>query len=309
MNVDVILTGGTVVTMNPTWDVWEDGAVAVNGQDIVAVGPADQIAAGYEAETVVDCRGHTIIPGLINTHTHVPMSLLRGLADDRQLDVWLYGYMLPVERAFVNEEFCRLGTLLSCAEMIRSGTTCFVDMYYFEGAVAQAAADAGMRAICGETIMKWSTPDAESYDESLAYCEAMIEKWKDHPLIVPAVAPHSAYACTAEILQQSRQLALRHDVPLLIHLSETRREVDETQTDHDLPPIAWVASLGLFEAKTVAAHCVHPRHGEIEILRDYGVGVAHNPTSNLSQRSSTNRRDAGQRGDRWHRHRRRSQQQ
>ncbi|NOZ06218.1 MAG: amidohydrolase [Chloroflexi bacterium] len=281
MNVDIILTGGTVVTMNPARDVFENGAIAILAENIVAVGPAGEIAAAHHADTVVDCAGQTIIPGLINAHTHVPMSLLRGLADDRQLDVWLYGYMLPVERAFVCEAFCRLGTLLSCAEMIRGGTTCFVDMYYFEGAVAQAAAEAGMRAICGETIMNWSTPDAESYDESLAYCEEMIKEWKDHPLIVPAVAPHAPYSCTAEVLQLTRQLALRYDVPLIIHLSETRREVEETQSEHDLPPIAWGASVGLFEAKTIAAHCVHPRHGELEILHDYGVGVAHNPTSNL----------------------------
>ncbi len=281
MDIDVLLTGAVVITMNPAGNVWEDGAVAVAGQEIVAVGPTDEIVAAYRATEVVDCSGHVIMPGLINAHTHVPMSLLRGLADDRQLDVWLYGYMLPVERAFVNQDFCRLGTLLSCAEMIRSGTTCFVDMYYFEGAVAQAAAESGMRAICGQTIMKWSTPDAVSYDESLAYCEEFIKEWKDHPLIVPAVAPHAPYSCTEEILQQTRELALRYDVPLLIHLSETEREVEETQAEMALPPIAWVASLGLFEAKTIAAHCVHPRHGELEILRDYGVGVAHNPTSNL----------------------------
>jgi len=281
MDADIILTGGTVVTMNPAGDVWEDGAVAVAGQEIVAVGPAAEIAAEADSAEVMDCRGCVVMPGLINAHTHMPMSLLRGLADDRQLDVWLYGYMLPVERTFVSEDFCRLGTLLSCAEMLRSGTTCFVDMYYFEEAVAHTAAEVGMRGICGETIMKWSTPDAESYDESLAYCEKFIQRWKDHPLITPAVAPHAPYSCTEAILQKTRNIALRYDVPLLIHLSETEQEVVETQAAEALPPIAWAASLGLFEAKTVAAHCVYPRQGELEILRDYGVGVAHNPTSNL----------------------------
>ncbi len=147
----------------------------------MAIGPADELLAEWEAAEVVDCEGAAILPGLVNTHAHVPMSLLRGLADDLRLDVWLFGYMLPVEREFVSPEFCRWGTLLSCAEMIRSGVTCFADMYYYEDEVAQAVSEAGMRAVCAETVMKWPTPDAESYDESLAFCRRFIEAWKDHP--------------------------------------------------------------------------------------------------------------------------------
>ncbi len=143
------------------------------------------------------------MPGLINAHTHVPMTLLRGLADDLRLDVWLMGYMMPVEREFVSPEFVRLGTLLACAEQIRSGVTTFNDMYYFEEHVAQAAADAGVRAVCGQTVMKFPAPDAASYEDSLQMAREFIQQWKDHPLIVPAVAPHAPYTCTAEILRSN----------------------------------------------------------------------------------------------------------
>ena len=184
---DVILTNGLVVTMNALDDLIPQGAVAIGGRDVVAVGPVDAVLAAWEAPRVVDCEGAAILPGLINAHTHVPMSLLSGLADDLRLDVWLMGYMLPVEREFVGPEFCRWGTLLSCAEMIRSGVTCFADMYYYEHEVAQATAEAGMRAICAETIIKWPTPDAESYDEGLALCREFIEAWKDRPFPVNGI--------------------------------------------------------------------------------------------------------------------------
>lgn len=279
--VDWILCNGIVLTMNDERTVIPDGAVAVRGSDIVAVGPADEIAANYQAAEVLDCSGCVIMPGLINAHTHVPMSLLRGLADDLRLDVWLHGYMLPVEKEFVNEEFCRLGTLLSCAEMIRSGVTCFADMYYFEDEVARAAAEAGMRAICGETIMKVPTPDAASYDESLAYCQTFLELWQEHELIIAAPAPHSTYMCTPEILHEAVRLAQEYRVPLLIHLSETAEEVQESLHEHGRTPVEYAVDEGVFAAQTVAAHCVHIDESEMALLARSGVGVAHNPTSNL----------------------------
>jgi 5-methylthioadenosine/S-adenosylhomocysteine deaminase len=160
--VDLVLTNAVVVTMNPTSDVYRPGAVAVKGHEIVAVGPAAEIGAAYQAATQVDCDGRAVIPGLVNAHTHVPMTLLRGLADDLRLDVWLMGYIMPTEREFVSPDFCRLGTLLACAEMIRSGVTCFADMYYYEEHVARATAQAGMRAVCSQTVLKFPSPDAAS---------------------------------------------------------------------------------------------------------------------------------------------------
>jgi cytosine/adenosine deaminase-related metal-dependent hydrolase/adenylate cyclase class IV len=280
-SADLIFTNGVVVTMNALGDLIPQGAVAIKGQDIVAVGPAEEILAGWQAAEVVDCEGAAIVPGLINTHTHVPMSLLRGLADDLRLDVWLFGYMLPVEREFVSPEFCRWGTLLSCAEMIRSGVTCFADMYYYEDEVAQSAADVGMRAVCAETIMKWPTPDAESYDESLAACQAFVEKWSGHPLVTPSVGPHAPESSTPEMLRAAARLALDHDVPLLIHIAETAGGVEETENLFGARPVEVLRQHGVLEARVLAAHCVHLNARERAILAEYGVGVAHNPTSNL----------------------------
>ncbi len=279
--VDILLTGGTVVTMDSEFRVIEDGAVAVKGDKIVAVGPASELESAYRAEEINQCDGQAITPGLINAHTHAPMTLLRGLANDRRLDVWLMGYMMPTEHEFVTPEFCYLGTQLACAEMIRSGVTTFTDMYYFEAEVARAAADAGMRAICGETILKFPSPDAASYDESLAYARDFIEKWRDHPLIVPSVAPHAPYTSTDEMLRACVELAQEFDVPLQIHIAETRQEVETCRSERGMPVVPWVKKQHVLDAKTIAAHCVHLDQGEIYTLQHHGTGVAHCPTSNL----------------------------
>ncbi len=281
MHVDTILAHGIVVTMNSSRQVIQDGALAFSKGALIAVGSAASVLAEYDADKLVDCQGCAIIPGLVNAHAHVPMTMLRGLADDLRLDVWLHGYMMPVEREFVTPDFVRCGTLLACAEMIRSGVTCFADMYYFEDAVAQATADAGMRAVCAETVLKFPTPDAATYEDSLEYSRRFIEKWRGHQLIVPAVAPHAPYTCTPEILRATTELALEFDVPLKIHLSETKLEVEESRATHGTPPIAWVKKQGLLRAKVIAAHCVHVDAGEIRDLCQAGAGVAHNPTSNL----------------------------
>jgi len=279
--VETLLVDGIVVTMNPKRDVFAPGAVGFNDGYIVVVGPSERVRQQVQAQQVVDCRGRIIIPGLINAHTHAPMTLLRGLADDLRLDVWLLGYMMPVEREFVGPDFCDVGTRLACAEMLLSGVTTFNDMYYFEEAVAKATAEVGMRAVLGQTILKFPAPDAGSYDEGLARCREFIEAWRGHELITPAVAPHAPYTSTAEILQEATALALEMDVPLHIHLAETALEVQDAVRDFGAPPIEYVHSLGLFEAKVIAAHCVHIREREIPLLARSGAGVAHNPSSNL----------------------------
>src|SRR5204863_6198068 len=238
-------------------------------------------AAKYSARATVDCGGRVVMPGLLTAHTHVPMTLLRGLADDLRLDVWLMGYMMPVEREFVNPDFVRLGTRLGCAEMIRSGITCFADMYYFEETVAEATAEAGMRAFCAQTVLRFPTPDATSFEDSLARARDYIERWRGHALIVPGPAPHAPYTCTAEILRACAELAVEYDVPLHIHLAETAQEVDDSRRAHGMPVVPWVKKQGIFGAKVLAAHCVHVDEGEIRALKNFGAGVAHNPTSNL----------------------------
>lgn len=279
--VDKILAGGVVLTMNEALDLYSRGAVAIHSDQIVAVGPAETIQSEYTADEVVVCDGQVIMPGLVNAHTHVPMTLLRGMADDVRLDVWLMGYIMPTEQTFVNPEFCRLGTMLACAEMIRSGITLFADMYYFEADVAAATAQAGLRGVCGQSVLKFPTPDASSFEESLALTRKFIETWKNHPLIVPAIAPHAPYTCTDEILQACAEIALEYDVPLLIHLAETRLEVEDSRQDFGMPVIPRVKKLKVLDAKTLAAHCVHIDSGEIRTLFNHGTGVAHCPTSNL----------------------------
>ena len=278
---DYLFKNAIVLTMDKDLKQYDPGAVAVSGDSIVAVGAEDEILNAYDAAEVIDCGGKVLMPGLVNAHTHVPMTLLRGLADDLRLDVWLMGYMMPVEREFVTPEFVRLGTKLACAELIRSGVTAFADMYYFEDDVAEATAEAGLRALCGQSVMKFPAPDAPSYEDALVYARNFIERWKDHPLIVPAVAPHAPYTCTPEILKACAELANEFDVPLHIHLAETSFEVENMREAEGIPVIPYVKKHHLFEAKVLAAHCVHIDVGEIRTLSNLGAGVAHNPSSNM----------------------------
>jgi len=195
-HADKILNNAIVLTMDGDYHIYEPGALVIRGQQILAVGPEEEILKEYSADEVLDCGGKVLMPGFINAHSHVPMTLLRGLADDLRLDVWLMGYMMPVERDFVSPDFVRLGTKLACAEFIRSGITCFNDMYYFEDSVAEATNEAGLRALVGQTVMKYPAPDAPSYEVAIALCDDLIKKWKGHPLIIPAIAPHAVYTTT-----------------------------------------------------------------------------------------------------------------
>ena len=275
---DLLLTNARVLTLDEGFTTHARGAVAIAGDVILGVG---EIESQYEARESIDCRGRVVMPGLVNAHTHAPMTLLRGLADDLRLDVWLMGYMMPVEREFVRPDFVALGTKLACAEMIRSGTTCFADMYYFEESVAEAAAAAGVRAMCAQTVLKFPSPDADSFEDALSRARDFIARWKGHELIVPAVAPHAPYTCTTEILRSSAELACEFDVPLHTHLSETSFEVEGSRREHGMPVVPWVKKHRLFDARLLAAHCVHVDDGEIRTLAEHGAGVAHNPTSNL----------------------------
>ncbi len=279
--VDILLVNAFILTMDSSKSQVPSGAVAVRGQKILEVGPESELRARYESSSTIDCHGKVLMPGLVNAHTHVPMTLLRGLADDLRLDVWLMGYMMPVEREFVSPQFVRLGTSLACAELIRSGVTTFADMYYFEDDVASATAEAGMRGVCGESVMKFPTPDAKFYEESLEYSREFIKKWKGHPLIVPSIAPHAPYTCTSEILRASAELAMEFDIPLQIHISETQLEVENMRRDQGMPVVPWVKKQGLLEAKVLAAHCVWIDDGEMRTLLHAHSGVAHNPSSNL----------------------------
>lgn len=279
--IDILLTNAHILTMDEQMTQYNPGAIAISDDSILAIGPEAEIKKEYAGLETVDCRGSLLMPGLINAHTHVPMTLLRGLADDLRLDVWLSGYMWPVEREFVSPEFVRLGTQIACAELIRSGVTTFNDMYFFEESVAKATAEAGMRAVCGQSVLKFPVADAASYEDSMAIARDYIQRWKGHPLIVPSIAPHAPYTCTPEILRAAAELAKEFDVPLHIHIAETSFEVENMRNENGMPVVPYVKKQGLFEAKVIAAHCVHIDTGEMRTLLHAGAGVAHNPSSNL----------------------------
>lgn len=278
---DLILKNAVVLSMNDEYSIFNPGALAVKNDSIMAVGNQSEILDQFQADQVMDCEGKILMPGLINAHTHVPMTLLRGLADDLRLDVWLMGYMMPVEREFVSPEFVRLGTKLACAESIRSGVTTFVDMYYFESEIAEATAEVGLRAICSQSVLKFPSPDATYFEESLAAAEAFINEWKGHPLIIPSIGPHAVYTCTDEILRACSQLAQKYDVPLHIHVSETANEVDNIRQQSGMPVVPYLKKRDIFDAKVIAAHCVHIDEGEMRTIQRAGAGIAHNPSSNL----------------------------
>ncbi len=279
--VDTLLLGGTVVTMDAAGTIIDNGGVAIRDGAIVAVGPAPELQAQFKAEQVIDCTDQAIVPGLINGHAHVPMSLLRGIVADQQLDVWLFGYMFPVESRFVDPEFVYHGTRLSCAEMIKGGITTFVDMYFYEEEVARAADEAGIRAICGQTVMKLPTPDAPSYDAGLERSRRFIEQWHTHKRVIPAIAPHAPYTCNSEIYRSAAALAREYDVPLVTHLSETAREVTEARELVENTPIGYVAALDGFSDRGIAAHCVHIDANDMRLLKKHNVGAVPCPTSNL----------------------------
>ncbi len=279
--VDIILRNAVILTIDKEFNQFEPGAIAITRDTIIKVDHEDEILSNFTSQNIIDCGGKVIMPGFVNTHTHVPMTMLRGLSDDLRLDVWLLGYMMPVEREFVTPEFVSLGTEIACAEFIRTGVTCFNDMYYFEEEVARTTAEIGLRAVCSQTVMKFPTPDAHSYEESLEYTRNFIKKYKNHSLIIPSVAPHAPYTCPPEILKACTEIALEFDIPLHIHISETKEEVENMRKANGMPVVPWVKKQGVFEAKTIAAHCVHIDEGEIRTLGHSNVGVAHNPSSNL----------------------------
>ena len=278
--VDILLRGGTVVTMNGKYDVYEDGSVAIRGDSIIAVGPTEEIARAYRAAEDVDCADTVIMPGFVNAHTHIPMTLMRGLNDDLRLDVWL-GYLMPVEREFVTPDFVKLGARVACAEMIRSGVTTFADMYYFEEAIAEQTAEIGMRALLGQTILVFPAPDAETFEDALLLCRRFIEHWNGHPLIQPAVAPHAWYTATPELMLACADLARAFNVPLHTHVSETKLEADNSVAQNHMSVVTWLEQHGILDTKLLAAHCVHIDEEDMFSLRRAGAGVAHCPSSNL----------------------------
>jgi len=280
--VALVITGGTVVTVDGARHVFNPGAIAIDGADILAVGPAADIAARYRGAEQINASGSVVIPGLINTHTHAPMVMYRGLADDLPLQDWLTKYIFPAEAKTVSREMVRVGTQLAAVEMIQSGTTAYADMYYFEEEIARATKAAGLRGVLGQTLIDFPVADAKTFDEGLARAEAFIKEFAADDLIVPAVAPHAPYTVSGEHLKAARALATKYSVPYIIHLAETKTEVSDMQKAHGgMTPVAYLDSLGALGPRTLAAHVVWATPEDIAILKARQVAVSHNPESNM----------------------------
>lgn len=279
--VDLIVAGGTVVTMDASKRVIEDGSIAVRGDTIIAIGKRDEILARYDAARTIDAHGRIVMPGLINSHAHAAMSLFRGIADDLSLDDWLRKYIFPAEARNVTPDFAAWGTRLGILEMLRGGVTEYADMYYFEDDVARVTKEAGMRGVLGETIIDFPAPDNKTLDAALAYTQKYLDHWKGDPLIVAAVAPHSIYTCSEKTLQDSAALARKNGAPILIHIAEAPFELELSRAKHGLTPVAYLGKIGLLGGDVLGAHCIWINAADIATLAHYGVGCSHNPSSNM----------------------------
>ncbi len=287
--VDTIWTARYVITMDAGRRVIDNGAIAIKGERIVAVGTRGDIDKQYAAKRRLDAGDAILSPGFIDTHTHAGMSLFRGIADDKRLQDWLQNYIFPAEARNVNAEFVRWATRLACLEMALNGTTTYTDMYYFEDVVAEATKEAGLRGVLGQTIIGFPAPDYKTPQAGLAGAEKYLQRFKNDPLIVPAVAPHAIYTTPDDILKGSRALANKYGVPLLIHLSETRTEDEEAKAKRGMSPTRALEALGVLDGRTVGAHGIWLDDADIEILARHNTGLAHCPTSNTKLASGVAR--------------------
>jgi 5-methylthioadenosine/S-adenosylhomocysteine deaminase len=280
-SVDLIVSGGLLVTMDGARAIYQDGSVAIRGDSIVAAAPRLEIESRYRAPQVIDARDHLVLPGFINGHTHVPMTLFRGLHDDVTLSDWLYKYIFPAEAKNVNEQFVRWGTRLAAAEQIRAGVTTFADMYYFEDAIAEETKAAGMRGVLGETFIDFPAPDNKSEPEMLAYTEKFLKRWQRDPLIHAAPAPHSIYTCSKKTLQDAAALARKYHAPILIHVAEMKKEWEDSKKANGMSPVQYLEKIGVLGPEIVAAHCIFVDEADRKLLAERGVGCVHNPSSNM----------------------------
>lgn len=275
---DLMITDGTVLTMNPENTVFEHGTVVVSDGKIVAVG-GPELTAKYQAKKVLDVKGDIVMPGLINTHTHGSMTVFRSLGDD--VPDRLHRYIFPLENKLVFRDMVRTGANLANIEMIKGGVTTYADMYYFEDEVAKTVDKAGLRAVLGETIINFPVADAQTPEEGIAYAVRFIHKYKDHPRITPAFAPHAPYTNTTENLQKIAALSEELNVPVMIHLAETDREKEEiAKRTGGKSPVQYMADIGVLNNRLLAAHVIMADDNDLDLLKKYDVGVAHNISAN-----------------------------
>jgi 5-methylthioadenosine/S-adenosylhomocysteine deaminase len=278
-SADMLVTNGTVLTLDAGDTEIINGAVAIAKDTIAAVAPADEFGA-WSVSQVIDANGGIIMPGLINSHTHAAMTCFRGLADDLQLMTWLNDHIFPAE-AKLDDQKVYSGALLACAEMIMSGTTCFCDMYLFEDAVARAAKKAGMRAVVGEVLYDFNSPNYGPIENGFKYTQKLIDIWQDDPLVTIAVEPHSTYLCAPQLLKKAFDLTQSFNLPLVIHLAESKSEIDQIKERYSRTPVEHLAELGVLAPNVLACHCVELTENDIALLQRFDVKVAHNAESNM----------------------------
>ena len=278
-SADLLITNGTVLTLDASDTEIRNGAVAVHNDLITAVGPAVEFS-DWSASRVIDAAGGIVMPGLINSHTHASMTCFRGLADDLQLMTWLNDHIFPAE-AKLDEHKVFWGAMLACAEMIMSGTTCFCDMYLYEDAVARAAKETGIRAVVGEVLYDFDSPNYGPIEKGFEYTQALIDRWKGDPLVTIAVEPHSAYLCAPELLKRAFSLAQDFNLPLVIHLAESKSEVEQIKERYGRTPVEHLADLDILAPNVLACHCVELTPNDINLLQRFDVKVAHNVESNM----------------------------
>ncbi len=277
MRADILIKNATILPMDDAMSTLYGSCIAIKDRKIIDVGKCE----GTEAAKVIDCTGKVCVPGLVNSHTHAAMSLLRGVADDLPLDVWLTKNIFPLEAKYVDREFVRLGVELAAAEMIRSGTTMFLDMYYYAEEAAQVVEKAGIKGVFAEALVDFPTPNEKSVSGCLSYNERFIGKWNGSLNIYPCMVPHTIYTCSPDLLKEVKKISGKYDLPLHIHLSETKKEVEDCLSKTGMTPVNYLKSLGFLGPKTSFAHYVHPRKGEYEVLREFGISVVHCPESNM----------------------------
>ena len=278
---DLLVVHGTVVTMDAQRRIIDDGAVAIRGDSIAAVGKSAEIESQSEAPKIIDAHAAIVMPGLINGHTHAGMSLFRGIADDLSLDEWLNKYIFPAEARNVTEDFVVRASRLSLLEMLRGGTTTYCDMYYFEDTVARVTKEAGMRGVLAETIIDFPAPDNKTTQQAFDYTQKFLDHWKGDPLITAAVGPHSIYTLSEKTLQDSAALARRNHAPIAIHIAEAPFELQQSREKHGVTPVAYLERIGLLGPDVIGAHCIWVEAADIAILTHFGVGCTHNPSSNM----------------------------
>jgi 5-methylthioadenosine/S-adenosylhomocysteine deaminase len=281
MHAELLIFARWILPVDSGERILEDHALAVAAGRIVAILPGAEARQAVDAERVLELPGHVLIPGLINAHTHSPMVLLRGLADDLPLMSWLTQHIWPAEQRWVNPEFVLAGTRLAALEMLRSGTTCFNDMYFYPEVTARAAGEAGMRALVGMIVVDFPTAYAEAAEEYLSKGLALHERYRHHGLIRTAFAPHAPYSVADAALTRVRTLADELEVPVHIHLHETRDEIVQSLREHGERPLARLSRLGLLASNLAAVHMTQLEDGEIEAMARAGAKVVHCPESNL----------------------------